>query len=540
MRPTRGVPLFGAWRSIPLVVAGAFAFAFLSGSCGTSSVPTPGVAPTPSSAEFAQFRFIHASPDLAPVDVYVEGSTRPVFTNVPYGSTTAFQRVDASGVTVQIRPAGAAASSEPLATSPPVQVTKSSKVDAIAAGVLGTTDPASSLRVLALLEGFTTPATGTVRLRFVHGSRDVETVGLDLGNDGSVEVTGLARFEATGAEGVEFPAGSRVKVGLVSGNAPLAVLTVPGLPAGTEALAVFTGSPEPPSTGSVVLLISGVGLQPPNEVLGVVYVLHASPDMPSVDVFVGSEKLADDVPYGHLARLFVRSAGSVLTLRSHEDGSLALAGFPTGAAPRGLPSLFIVEGVYPDRLALPVTVSPTAHPGKARIEVFNASVGWTGVNLGVVSGGTFHALPGLTELGFGEQPGRTIMLDPQSLTFGIARAGAGVSEGFLDFDATLPDGLDSIVVISGSPLGYWRHHGVQLLLVDTSAQPWTVTPASPGAQSAPVVYLLHLSPDIPTIDVVDESEERVDGVAFGQLARLVSRPIRSFTFSSSATMSTAP
>ena len=33
MRPTRGVPLFGAWRSIPLVVAGAFAFAFLSGSC---------------------------------------------------------------------------------------------------------------------------------------------------------------------------------------------------------------------------------------------------------------------------------------------------------------------------------------------------------------------------------------------------------------------------------------------------------------------------------------------------------------------------
>ena len=392
--------------------------------------------------------------------------------------------------------------------------------------------------MLALLEGFTTPATGTVRLGFVHGSRDVETVGLDLGNDGSVEVTGLARFEATGAEGVEFP-GGRVKVGLVSGNAPLAVLTVPELPAGTEALAVFTGSPEPPSTGSVVLLISGVGLQPPNEVLGVVYVLHASPDMPSVDVFVGSGSSRTTVPTAISPACSCGAPGAA-SRRLPRAGILALAGFPTGAAPR-VPSLFIVEGVYPDRLALPVTVARPLTPERQRIEVFNASVG---LDRREPRRGERRDLScaSWTDRARIRRTARqdTIMLDPQSLTFGIAQAGAECFGGLSGLRRNTPRWTGLHRRHQRLPVGLLEASWGAAPPGDTSAQPWTVTPASPGARSAPVVYLLHLSPDIPTIDVVDESEERVDGVAFGQLARLVSRPIRSFTFSSSATMSTAP
>ncbi|HSP18546.1 MAG TPA: DUF4397 domain-containing protein, partial [Myxococcaceae bacterium] len=144
-------------RARALIALSALALA--AAGCG-SDTPTP----TPATDQ-AQLRVIHASPDAPAVDVYAKGSATPLFSNVKYGDTTAFKTVNAGTVQVELRATGSAASSTPAYTSPTLTLTKDQKIDAIAAGLLASTDPASSFRIIPLAEAFTMPAAGKIKVR---------------------------------------------------------------------------------------------------------------------------------------------------------------------------------------------------------------------------------------------------------------------------------------------------------------------------------------------------------------------------------------
>ncbi|MBK7190263.1 MAG: DUF4397 domain-containing protein [bacterium] len=64
--------------------------------------------------EGAELRVVHASPDAGNVDIYAEGVAAPLLTNVPYTATSPYLELAPGQYNIQLRPAGAAASSTPV------------------------------------------------------------------------------------------------------------------------------------------------------------------------------------------------------------------------------------------------------------------------------------------------------------------------------------------------------------------------------------------------------------------------------------------
>ncbi len=206
----------------------------------------------------AKIRVIHASPDAPAVDVYLLRDSRRyyagtygrksdvrkpiVIRNLAYGQATGYAKIPAGSYRVELRAAGAPANSPPAFAVGPVKIAPWSRITTIAAGLLGSSDPADKFRLLPLLDRFPRKFDGA-RVRVVHAGANAPTVALDLGNDGSVEVPALPRFADTGAEGVALPANTPLSVGVLAGE-PLGLVGafgIPPLPKGAEVYAIATG-----------------------------------------------------------------------------------------------------------------------------------------------------------------------------------------------------------------------------------------------------------------------------------------------------------
>jgi len=287
------------WKNKVLVTTLAASMSMLATGCGDDDDKKP-TDPPPPPTETARLRVIHGSPGAPAVDIYAEGQATPLFTNVKYGDTTAYATVPAGTYNVQVRAAGAAAGSAPVYSTGPLTLSSGAKVSALAAGLLSSTDNAQSFRVLPLAEGFGAPADGRARVRIVHAGADAPTVALDVGNNGSVEVASLARFDNTGAAGVDLPAGQSFQVGVLAGNTKVTAFTIPALPSRGEVFVIATGqlSAKPRETNGFSLLAAGVGFIKQNPV---VYALHGSPDAPAVDIFAGNDQLVDNLSFGNLS-----------------------------------------------------------------------------------------------------------------------------------------------------------------------------------------------------------------------------------------------
>lgn len=97
----------------------------------TQPAPEPTMEVTPEMSTFVQnplnlvgdelvafFTFTHASPDVGPVDLYLsELSETAILTDVAYGESTGFLYLPSGTYTVVARPAGADATSDPIASN---------------------------------------------------------------------------------------------------------------------------------------------------------------------------------------------------------------------------------------------------------------------------------------------------------------------------------------------------------------------------------------------------------------------------------------
>ena len=185
-------------------------------------------APTPS-AGMAIVRVIHASADAPAVDVYAKGSDKPLVTGLAYGQTSGWLEVPPAAYELELR-AAPSRPTDPIAyKTASLTIAAGAKISAVAAGLLGSQDADSAFRVVPVVEGFGPTVIGSARLRVLHAGSDAPSVDLDVGNDdpSKPEISGLARYGDTGAEGVALPAGKALAVGIALAGARVTSFTTP-------------------------------------------------------------------------------------------------------------------------------------------------------------------------------------------------------------------------------------------------------------------------------------------------------------------------
>ena len=432
----------------------------------------------------AQLRVVHASPDAPAVDVYVEGVASPLITNLGYGATSSYLDVDPGTYNIQIRPAGAPASSTPVFETGDVPIAADLKITAVAAGLIGgTPGPSEEFRVILLVENFDPAGAGNAIVRIVHASADAPTVAVDVGNDGNPEITNFERFEDTGTAGVALPAGENLQIAIWAGS-PLervTVFTTPKLPEGAELFVIATGllSKLPREIDGFSLLAVGpqgsIGFIRQNPV---VFALHGSPDAPAVDIYAGAAELADNLSFGQLSSgIQVPPAAYTLDFRVHDNGPVA-ATVTTPTLEAGERYLAVATGFVGDATftVLPLVDEFNLSTNSPLVRVLHASPDAPTVDVGVVDGG-FSAVPGLTDLSFGEASSAAgIAVPAAALTLGVAPT--TTTTPVATFDVTTTLGLRAFTVAAGSLLG--TGESFRLILVNTSVFPWVAAEVFPN------------------------------------------------------------
>jgi hypothetical protein len=303
--------------------------------------PVDPMKPVEPAAGKAIVRVIHASADAPSVDVYANGSDKPLVTGLTYGQTTAWLEVDPGSYDFELR-ASPSKPTDPIAyKTGALAIGAGVKVSAVAAGLLAGQDVDSAFRVVPVIEGFGPAKAGSARLRILHAGSDAPSVDLDVGNDNPAtpEVAGLKRFSDTGAEGVALPANQALAVGIAAGGARVTAFTTPKLPDGANLIVIATGLLSKLGRERDGFALLAVG---PNGSIGfikqdpMVYALHAGPDAPRVDAFVGASEIVNDVGFGELAApIQVQPGTYTVDFFGAAPGSARPAGNPAASSSTG-------------------------------------------------------------------------------------------------------------------------------------------------------------------------------------------------------------
>ncbi len=439
---------------------------------------------SPPMGDGASVRVVHASPDAPAVDVYAEGVSAPLISSLGYGDASAYLDLDPGTYNIQLRAAGSDPSSMPAFETGGLTIPDGAKITAVAVGLLGSASGSDdAFRVLPLVEGFADPGAGNAAVRIIHGSADAPAVALDVGNDGSPEIDDFARFADSGAEGVALTADTALQIGVWAGS-PLSrvtAFTTPALPAGGEIFVIATGLLGDLAREETGFSLLAVG---PSGAIGfirqnpTVYALHASPDAPAVDIYAGSAKLAGDLDFGMISAAIQVPPGSY-ELDFAASGSMTVAASATTPAlAAGERYLAVASGFLGD---MSFTLLPYAEgfsgDGEASVRVVHASPDAPAVDVGTYDGKNFSSIGGLEGVVFGQASDAAGLEVPASaLTLGVAAAGQ--ADPVATFDLTPPSGLRAFAVAAGSLAG--NGESFRLLLVDTSASPWTAASVLPN------------------------------------------------------------
>jgi hypothetical protein len=485
----------------------------------------------------AEIRVIHGSPDAPMVDIYVEGSATPVFEDLAYGDASAYATVDAGTYNVQIRAAGADPASAPVFETGNITLQTGDDFTALAAGLLSSMDPADQFRVLPLYEDFVTPAGGNAVVRVVHASPDAPTVDIDVLNDGSSEIVDLERFEDTGSMGIELPGGSPLLIGILANDALVTTFTTPPLAEGTEYYLIadgLVGQADPTAADAFKLLAvdengSAAFIEQNGPDAGSVRLraVHASPDAPSVDVYVEgvATPIITALSYGAASLYFPVDPGTYnVQLRAHpstdadpiayETGPVELAANQTVTA---VASGFLTSNDPADEFRILPLIEDFGAGTGALVRIVHAGPDAPSVDIDVGDDGTSEiedlerfADTGMTGIG---------LPAGESLQIGIRVAGGDRVTAF-----TTPElpADDLFVIATGSLVEPARDEdGFSLLVVGPEGSLGFI-------KQNPVVYALHGSPDAPAVDIYAGENLLVENIAFGELSSAVQVPPADF------------
>jgi hypothetical protein len=493
----------------------------------------------PPAEQTAELRAVHASPDAPAVDIYVEGSNTPIATNVAYGAATAYVQVPAGTYNVQLRPAGADSSTDPIYETGNVTLAANTVLTAVAAGLLNSVDPADSFRIIPQFEGFATPGSGNAIVRILHAGSDAPTVNLDVGADGSNEITDLARFADTGSAGVDLPGGSPLVIGVVVDGITVTTFTTPALSAGTEYLIIATGlvsQTDIEADDAFVLLAvdessSTVTIRQdgPDAGSAMLRAVHASPDAPTVDIYAEgiAVPLISALAYGDASLYFPVPAGTYnIQVRAHPSTEADPIAFETGSVEvaanqkiTAIASGFLGSMDDADKFRILPLVEDFGAPSSALVRVVHAGPDAPSVDLDVGDDGSVD----YSDLArFADTGAEGISLPSgEALQIGIRVAGGGRVTAFTT--PALPDGEEIFVIATGTLTSAARaDDGFSLLAVASTGSLGFI-------KQNPVVYALHGGPDAPAVDIYAGETLLVENIAFGELSGTVQVPPGSYT-----------
>lgn len=475
--------------------AGAMPDAGPDGLAGSSGNPAPDAAGT------GRIRVVHASADAPAVDIYAKGNATPVIANLAYGKASAWLELPQNWYDLELRAAGASPTDPPAFEISKLEVMAGKSYTAVAAGSLASKESADSFRVLALEEGFGAGESGKARVRIVHASYDAPAVDLDVGNDdpSKPELSGLARFADTGAEGVALPSAAALQIGIAAGGKTVTAFTSPALPDKADLFVIATGqlakAPRD-ETGFALLAVLADGTTMWLKQNPFVYALHASPDAPAVDIYAGSAELFDNVPYGAMGRVQVPPGSYTLDFYAGQSGatprpsSAPAASSATPDLTAGETYLAIASGLLSSTGAnkfqlIPIVEKFAPVPdGKALVRVVHASPDAPGVDISTVSTkGSIDTPALISGLSFpNATPAEGAPIPASSLTLGVAAK--GTTSTVAEFTIAPSSGQRVIAVASGLLSPSSGQPGFGLLLVDATSTnitaPWAVAPLAPN------------------------------------------------------------
>jgi len=147
----------------------------------------------------AQLRVVHASPDAPNVDVLVNGNK--VLTNVAYEGASTYLKVSVGQRRIEVRPTGT--STDVIDVTPTLAKNTYYTVLAV--------NKVANIMPLLLQDDNTPPASGQVKVRFIHAAPSAPNVDIYVGAPGSgatgtPAVADLAYMSASGY--LSVPAGS--------------------------------------------------------------------------------------------------------------------------------------------------------------------------------------------------------------------------------------------------------------------------------------------------------------------------------------------
>jgi hypothetical protein len=432
-------------------------------------------------------RVVHASPDAPAVDVYAEGVSQALLTNLAFTETSSYLDLAPGTYNIQLRAHGADPMSVPAFQTGDLTLSQDAVITAVAAGLLGSSDPEMAFRVIPLVESFEDPGNGQAAVRILHASADAPAVSIDVGNDGAPEINDFARFDETGTAGVALPAGTPLDIGIWAGS-PLARVTAFQTPALPEAnlILIATGL-----LGELPREMDGFGLLAvgPDGTVGmikqnpVVFVLHGSPDAPAVDVNVGGTDtaLVDNLSFGNLSTAVqVPPAAYDLDIRVNDGGALTA----TVATPLLMPgerylavASGFVGGQNPEFTLLPFA-DAFEDPASPLVRVVHASPDAPPVDVGLWDGGkAFTPISDYSDLAFGDaSSGTGLPINGTELTVGVAATGSVDPVGTFDLSLV---GVEKAFAVAAGSLG-GTGESFRLLIVDATSFPWQAAQVMPN------------------------------------------------------------
>lgn len=526
----------------PALLMGMLTLSGAISGCGDDEGPTG--PPTTK----ASVRVVHASPDAPAVDVYAEGNPTPMFTNLSYGQASEYLDIDAGSYNIQIRENGADVGSDPVFETGDLQFANGVVVTALATGLLASQDASDRFRVLPLIEEFGDPASRNSRVRVVHASPDAPTVDIDLGDDGSSEITGLVRFGDTGAGGINVPAGTVISIGILAGGQRVTGFTAPALTSGVEYFLIasgLVGQSDIQATDAFKLLAvdqnasaAFVTQNVPVAGSAMVRAVHASPDAPAVDIYLEGKIFpsASNVRYGAATAYLTIPAGSRnIQLRAYPSAVTDPIVYETGPVDviadqkiTAVAAGFLGSTDPSERLRILPLVENFGPSQSALVRIVHASPDAPTVDLDVGDDGSAE----VTSLARFADTGQAGIALPagQALQVGVLVAGGPRVTAFTT--PALPDGEEIFVIATGSLTQPAEDEGGFVLL------PVTSTGSLPFLKQNPVFYALHGGPDAPAIDIYDRTNASipvVENLGFGELSAPVQVPPGSYAFDLHAT-----
>ena len=443
----------------------------------------------------SSMRVLHASPDLPSVDVYVDEETTPFFSGLDYGEATGYVTLPVGDHVLHLRAAGASVTSPALFSSTPVAVPGEDSLSVAAVGLYGEGSHDKALRVVPLSDAFAPAAPGTIRVRVLHGGMDASTLAVDIDGDGAAEITELDRFEDSGEGGLELPANTLLRMGLMVGEEtlPLTTFTLPPQQEGSTLLIVITGllsaAPRQPEGFSLVAAnqegAAGRIRQDP-----VVYVLNAASTTDSVDVFLDNTEQADSLEFGEMsARVQVGTDAPSVDVfisspTSNRPGGEPLVSLSTGGLTAGEQYLAVLTGPFgpvqggsPHFQLLPYAERFEPDAERLRMRIVHAAPGLSAVDAGPLDPN--QQLPttaAADDLPFTQATApEGLPLPTVEFVLGMRPAddpGAPLTEFFIGPGPLLRAGVFAVLAQDAFDVPH-------LLLVSTARTPWTVQDIAP-------------------------------------------------------------